>query len=143
MGTQTDLYLQAVLTALPGALFMLMPVFALMLRLAYAPRHIGYLEHLVVALYSHAWLMLVVLVTFCLVIPITTPATAQSWLASVSALLCTGLWLAVPVYLLWMQQRIYGGNRLLTLLRYLTIGSVYLLLVSFVVMYAVLAGISA
>ncbi len=143
MGTQTDLYLQAVLTALPGALFMLMPVFALVLRLAYAPRHIGYLEHLVVALYSHAWLMLVVLVTFCLVVPITTPATAQSWLASVSTLLCTGLWLAVPVYLLWMQQRIYGGNRLLTLLRYLAIGSVYLLLVSFVVMYAVLAGISA
>ena len=53
------------------------------------------------------------------------------------------LWLAVPVYLLWMQQRVYGGNKALTVLRYLAIGGVYLFLVSFVVMYAVLAGISA
>jgi len=42
-----------------------------------------------------------------------------------------------------MQQRVYGGNKVLTLLRYFGIGGVYFLLVNFVVMYAVLAGISA
>jgi len=52
MRGKTDLYMQAILTALPGALFFLMPVFALVLRIAYIPRPMGYLEHLVVALYS-------------------------------------------------------------------------------------------
>lgn len=141
MGSKTDLYVQAVLTALPGALFFLMPVFALVLRAAYVPRAMGYLEHLVVALYSHCWLMMVVLLTFLIAglgTAVASPAftTISHWLYAV-------LWLAVPVYLICMQQRVYGGNKALTLLRYLAIGSIYLFLVIFVVMYAVLAGVSA
>ncbi|CAH0063216.1 Transmembrane protein [Stenotrophomonas maltophilia] len=141
MGGKTDLYMQAILTALPGALFFLMPVFALVLRVAYIPRAMGYLEHLVVALYSHCWLMMVLLATF--LIAGISSALASPAFAAVSQWLYALLWLAVPVYLLWMQQRVYGGNKALTVLRYLAIGGVYLFLVSFVVMYAVLAGISA
>ncbi|ALA85531.1 hypothetical protein YH67_04350 [Stenotrophomonas maltophilia] len=141
MGGKTDLYMQAILTALPGALFFLMPVFALVLRVAYIPRAMGYLEHLVVALYSHCWLMTVLLATF--LIAGISSALASPAFAAVSQWLYALLWLAVPVYLLWMQQRVYGGNKALTVLRYLAIGGVYLFLVSFVVMYAVLAGISA
>ena len=141
MGGKTDLYMQAILTALPGALFFLMPVFALVLRLAYIPRRMGYLEHLVVALYSHCWLMMVVLLTF--VIAAINSAVAAPAFSVASRCLYAVLWLSVPVYLLWMQQRVYGGNRLLTVLRYIGIGGVYFLLVNFVVMYAVLAGLSA
>lgn len=47
------------------------------------------------------------------------------------------------MYLLWKLQRVYGGNMALTVLRCFAIGGVYPLLVSLVVMYAVLAGISA
>jgi hypothetical protein len=53
------------------------------------------------------------------------------------------LWLAVPVYLLWMQQRVYGGRWWVTLPRYVFIGSIYVWLVMFVVIYAVLAGVSS
>jgi len=135
------LFLQAVLTALPGALFLLMPVFALVLRVAYLRRPTGYLEHLVVALYSHSWLMLVLLATFSVAgisgaIDSPVVGTLGDWLYVL-------LWLAVPVYLFWMQQRVYGGNPVLTMLRYLFIGGVYLFLVIAVVMYAVLAGVSA
>ncbi|WP_416058381.1 DUF3667 domain-containing protein [Stenotrophomonas maltophilia] len=141
MGGKTDLYMQAILTALPGALFFLMPIFALVLRVAYIPRAMGYLEHLVVALYSHCWLMMVVLVTF--VIAAVSSAVASPGFSLASQWLYALLWLSVPVYLLLMQQRVYGGNKVLTLLRYFGIGGVYFLLVNFVVMYAVLAGISA
>ncbi|MBH1433263.1 DUF3667 domain-containing protein [Stenotrophomonas maltophilia] len=141
MGGKTDLYMQAVLAALPGALFFLMPVFALVLRLAYVPRAMSYLEHLVVALYSHCWLMMVLLATF--LVAGLDSAFASPTLAALSQWLYALLWFAVPVYLLWMQQRVYGGNKALTVLRYLAIGGIYLFLVSFVVMYAVLAGISA
>ncbi|KAF1013761.1 MAG: hypothetical protein GAK31_02768 [Stenotrophomonas maltophilia] len=141
IGNKTDLYVQAILTALPGALFFLMPVFALVLRIAYASRPMGYLEHLVVALYSHGWLMLVLLATFLLA-GINT-AVASPVLHAISGWVYTLLWVAVPLYLLWMQQRVYAGNRALTVLRYLLIGGIYTFLVSFAVLYAVLAGVSA
>ncbi|MCG8275066.1 DUF3667 domain-containing protein [Stenotrophomonas sp. NLF4-10] len=135
------LFLQAVLTALPGALFLLMPVFALVLRVAYLRRPTGYLEHLVVALYSHSWLMLVLLATFA--VAGISGAIGNSVVSTLGGWLYVLLWLAVPVYLFWMQQRVYGGNPVLTMLRYLFIGGVYLFLVIAVVMYAVLAGVSA
>ncbi|HGM6068718.1 TPA: DUF3667 domain-containing protein [Stenotrophomonas maltophilia] len=141
MGGKADLYMQAILTALPGALFFLMPVFALVLRIAYLRRPMGYLEHLVVALYSHCWLMMVLLATF--IVAGIGNAFASPAIATLSQWLYALLWLAVPVYLLWMQQRVYGGNKAFTILRYLAIGGVYLFLVTFVVMYAALAGISA
>ncbi len=141
MGGKTDLYVQAILTALPGALFFLMPVFALVLRVAYLGRGIGYLEHLVVALYSHAWLMLVLLATF-LTIGVSN-AIGNPVVNAIGDCVHALLWLAVPVYLLWMQQRVYGGRWWATLPRYVLIGSVYFWLVVLVVMYAVLAGVSS
>ena len=141
MGRKTDLYVQAILTALPGALFFLMPIFALVLRVAYLGRGIGYLEHLVVALYSHAWLMLVLLSTF-LTMGITH-AAGNPVVNALGNLTLVLLWVSVPVYLLWMQQRVYGGRWWATLSRYVFIGSIYFWLVLFVVMYAVLAGVSS
>ena len=141
MGRKTDLYVQAILTALPGALFFLMPIFALVLRVAYLGRGIGYLEHLVVALYSHAWLMLVLLSTF-LTMGITH-AAGSPVVNALGNLTLVLLWVSVPVYLLWMQQRVYGGRWWATLPRYVFIGSIYFWLVLFVVMYAVLAGVSS
>lgn len=141
MGGKTDLYVQAFLTALPGALFILMPVFALVLRTAYLGRRTGYLEHLVVALYSHAWLMLVLLATF-LTIGITG-AIGHPVANVVGDCVYVALWVAIPVYLLWMQQRVYGGRWWATLARYLFIGMLYSWLVVLVVMYAALAGVSS
>ena len=142
MGNKTDLYVQAILTSLPGALFFLMPIFALVLRVAYIrQRQMGYLEHLVVALYSHCWLMLVLLSTF--LIAGISGAIGSAAVSTLCGWLYALLWLSVPVYLFWMQQRVYGGNPILTLLRYSFIGFIYFFLVTFVVMYAVLAGVSA
>lgn len=141
MGSKSDLYIQAVLTALPGALFFLMPLFALVLRVAYVGRGIGYLEHLVVALYSHAWLMLVLLATFVTIG--ITGAIGNPVVNVIGDCIYVTLWLAVPVYLLWMQQRVYGGRWWVTLPRYVFIGSIYFWLVMFVVIYAVLAGVSS
>lgn len=141
MGSKTDLYVQAILTSLPGALFFLMPIFALVLRIAYVGRRMGYLEHLVVALYSHCWLMLVLLTTF--LIAGISSAIGNTVVSSICGWLYALIWLAVPVYLFWMQQRVYGGNPVLTLLRYTFIGGIYFFLVTFVVMYAVLAGVSS
>ncbi|MCL7715878.1 DUF3667 domain-containing protein [Stenotrophomonas mori] len=139
MGRKSDLYVQAFLTALPGALFLLMPVFALVLRVTYLGRGTGYLEHLVVALYSHAWLMLVLLATF-LTIGIAN-AVGNSAVNAASDGVLALLWLSVPLYLLLMQRRVYGGRWWTTWLRYTFAGSVYSCLVMVVVAYAALAGV--
>ena len=118
-----------------------MPVFALVLRVAYAGRRIGYLEHLVVALYSHAWLMLVLLATF-LTLGVTG-AIGNTVVNAIGDCILVALWLAVPVYLLWMQQRVYGGRGWATLARYVFIGGIYFWLVLVGVMYAALAGVSS
>lgn len=57
-------------------------------------------------------------------------AQRHAWMLAAASHSCT-LWLAVPIYLLWRQQRSFAN------------GGVYLFLVSFELMYAVLAGISA
>ena len=141
MGNKTDLYVQAILTSLPGALFFLMPIFALVLRLAYITRRpMGYLEHLVVALYSHARLLTALLLGSLASIAAAASGIAQA--ATAANVLSGVLWLAVPVSLWRMQRRVHGGL-LLHRLRFATTGSVYGVLVLLATLYAMLASLTA
>lgn len=129
------------LAALPAALFVMMPLLALVLRLVYLRRGMGYLEHVVVALYSHAWLLTALLVG-------SAASALAGWsgvalLGRAAGLLSTLLWLAVPVYLWLMQRRVYGGRLLPHTLRYLATGSVYGVLVLLATAYAAFASLSS
>lgn len=124
-----ELFKNAMMGAVPSALFVLVPVFALLLKLAYIGTRRLYLEHLVVALYSHAYLCLCVLAFFLasfidgLLPAQATLARLPLWLAEVLIL----LWM--PVYLFWMQQRVYRQHWLLTLLKYFVLGMLYFFMV--------------
>jgi len=129
----------ALLGAIPSTLFVLLPVFALMLKLLYAFKRRLYMEHLIVALHSHAFLLLTLLLVF------VTMALRQ-WLApGAGALhsllgLIEGLMFAwMPVYLLLMQKRVYGQGWPMTLLKYSLLGFSYVLLLSFGAVFTVLA----
>ncbi len=140
MRTDADSIFHAMLGAVPTALFLLMPVFALMLKLLYLGSGRGYLEHLVVALYSHAFLLLMLMALFVLG---TVEDAAPAWLRTGAGLLTAAVWIAMPLYLLLMQKRVYGGGWPSTLVRYCVIGIAYLVLVGFAAAYAALAGISS
>ncbi|MFC5592384.1 DUF3667 domain-containing protein [Lysobacter niastensis] len=131
--TQKDpsLYFRALVGAIPSALFLLVPVFALLLKLAYLGSGRVYLEHLVVALYSHAYMCLVMLAFFLVLV--LDHAIAPKWAGFgwISGLIGTLLWLWLPVYLLLMQKRVYGNGWPVTVLRYLVIGTCYFMLLSF------------
>ena len=140
LGDDGDALLQAFMGALPTALFVLVPVFALLLKLFYLGSHRLYLEHLTVALYSHAYMLLALLASFLLVA--LGDAFARGTLVeALSRLGIMVLWTWVPVYLLLMQKRVYAQGWLATTLKYLVLGPVYVLLVSFAAMYALLAGL--
>jgi hypothetical protein len=134
-------FIEAFLGAVPTALFLLMPVFALLLKVFYLGSGRRYLEHVVVALYSHAWLLLFLLALFLL--NAVKDASSANWVAVLTSLLSALLWMWVPVYLWVMQYRVYRDHWLVTTLRYLVIGSIYMVLVLFVVAFAMVSGLSS
>ena len=138
-----DEFVRLVLGAVPGALFVLVPLFALCLKLLYIRSGRGYLEHLVVALYSHAFMLVALLASFLLIGLQSVPGL-PAWGSAVSAVAASfALFLFVPLYLLWMQKRVYAQGWVKTLIKYATLGLVYSVLLGFGIVYAVLAGLSS
>lgn len=141
MERDPGLWVRAMLGAVPSALFLLVPVFALLLKLAYLGSGRLYLEHLVVALYSHAFMCLAILAFFLLIA--LDNAISPHWGAFgwITGILEFGLWMWMPVYLWLMQKRVYRDGWLLTTVRYLVIGNLYFVLLGFAVAFLALASI--
>lgn len=98
-----------------SAMFVLLPTFALWLRLVYLDRPLRYTEHLVFALHLHAmWFLLL-----ALMLPGLGMLTALAMLA----LLVYG-WLSL--------RRVYGGRWWTRLLRYATLGLLYVVTLALV-----------
>jgi hypothetical protein len=127
----------AVLGALPSTLFILLPIFALMLKTAYFFKRRLYMEHLIVALHSHAFLCLALLLVFgasALGGAVPALSTATGW--------AEGLLFAwMPLYLLLMQKRIYGQGWIMTTLKYFALGMCYFILLSLGVAATILASL--
>lgn len=141
MENDGDALLQAFMGALPTALFLMVPVFALLLKVFYLGSRRLYLEHLTVALYSHAYMLLALLASFLLVAVGNAFAAPASLVEPLTSLGAIAVWTWVPIYLLLMQKRVYAQGWWATVIKYLLIGSIYLVLVSFAALYALLAGL--
>lgn len=133
----------AVLSAVPTTLFVLVPVFALMLKLAYAFKRRLYMEHVVVALHSHAFLcldLLLVLLVYALADAVAPEGSAWSTLFG----WIEGLLIAwMPLYLLLMQKRVYAQGWPMTLLKYFVLGTCYSVLLSFAILASMAIGLVA
>src|SRR3546814_2559119 len=64
MRTDQEAFKNAYHGEMPATLFVLLPVFALMLKVAYIFKRRLYMEHLLVALHSHEFLCLTLLLVF-------------------------------------------------------------------------------
>lgn len=131
----------AMFNVLPQTLIILMPLFALMLKIAYWFKHRMYMEHLIVALHSHSFISL----ALTLVISFSW---LRGWLAPDPgfwngllgwAMGLTACW--IPVYLLLMQKRVYGQGWPMTLIKYGVLGISYTVLLSLGLVAAVLVGL--
>jgi hypothetical protein len=134
----------AIFAKLPLALLVVMPVFAAVLKIVHWPRHRLYTEHLVVALHSHAFLFLA-LILISLVSLLPVPEAPASWLgAALSTLIETfdaALLLWVPVYLLLMQKRVYGGRWWRTLVEFAITATIYVFLLTLAIAFGAIAGL--
>ncbi|NYI20404.1 hypothetical protein FHR53_001517 [Xanthomonas arboricola] len=137
-----QLLYNAFFAAVPSTLLVLVPLFALLLRVFYLRSGRVYLEHLVVALYSHAFLCLNLLAMLLLSLLGDAVAQVASPIAWSIGLVQFGLALWMPVYLLWMQRRVYGQSWPVTVLKYLGLGSVYFVVVALAAAFLMVASLA-
>jgi hypothetical protein len=133
--------MQAMFNVLPQTLIVLMPIFALMLKLSYLFKRRLFMEHLIVALHSHAFIALALTLVMAF-------SGLQQWLAPATgfwnsllgwAIALTSIW--IPVYLLLMQKRVYGQGWIMTLLKFGVLGICYSVLLGLALGTAVLVGL--
>ncbi|HJV59435.1 MAG TPA: hypothetical protein VJ743_00760, partial [Albitalea sp.] len=98
-------------SAAPYALFLMLPVFAAIVMLAYRNRHMLYGEHVVFGLHMHAFWFIALLASSLL------PDSAD-----------LPVMLLVFIYGVWAMRRVYGGRWGATLLRAVFVSSAYLTL---------------
>jgi hypothetical protein len=121
-------------SAAPSVLFVLLPVFALLLKIFYIFKRRLYMEHLIVAMHSHAFLMLSMLVLIALGVLHHVLRPHAHWLSVPIILLEIAAWIWIFVYLWLMQKRVYRQGWFMTNVKYWSIGFCYgiLLLCGFV-----------
>ncbi|MBS0457871.1 MAG: DUF3667 domain-containing protein [Proteobacteria bacterium] len=122
------LLFDAWMSALPSTLFVLLPLFALLLKLCYPFKRRLYMEHFIVALHSHAFLCMALLLAVLLngLGNLAAPGVARVALGWAQAAIV--LWM--PVYLWLMQKRVYSQGWFMTTCKFGLVGTCYLLLLS-------------
>lgn len=130
----------SVFHVLPQTMFVLMPLFALLLKLTYVFKRRLYMEHLIVALHSHAFLFLCLLLGMLLYMLQAWVAPHAAWLGTGLRILLWALWLWSLIYLLQMQKRVYRQDWFMTWVKYLFVGWCYTFLAGFALVFAAILG---
>jgi len=130
----------ALFNVLPQTLLLMMPLFALMLKVAYLFKRRMYMEHLIVALHSHSFMALAVTLIMGLsflmgIVP------GQGVVHSLLGFLRVLMICWIPLYLLIMQKRVYAQGWAMTLAKYSVLGLCYTLLLSVAMVASILVGL--
>jgi len=134
-GEEPARLIDAMFSLLPLVLFALMPIFALLLKCCYLSQGRLYMEHLIVALHSHSFIFLAIIVAIVLN-GLVALAGDVAWLGAGlrNALLLSVAWL--PLHLLLMQYLVYRQSWPLTLFKYVLLAVFYLVLIVLALLFA-------
>ncbi len=131
--------IHAALAATPQALLISLPLFALILKLVYFFQKRLYMEHLIVALHNHAFLLLAMSVAVLLdVLSRWLPATNVTTLFSASSMVLL-YW--IPLYFLFSLKRVYAQSWKKTFLKFFLIGFCYLFVLSLALLINLTLGL--
>ena len=136
-----NLFKDALFGAIPSTLFVLLPIFTLLLSLLYLFKRRLYMEHMIVALHSHAFLSLAMLLTLLTMDLQPWAAAKLPLLGGLLDILFVVLVAWMPIYLLLMQKRVYGQGWPMTLVKFFILGNAYFLLLSVGAVITVLASL--
>ena len=136
------LLIAGALGVLPQVLFVLMPLFALLLKVFYVFKRRLYMEHLIVALHSHAFVFVSMLLFTLTGLAHAWARTAAPWLAPVLGLLLTAMAWWIPIYLFVMQKKVYGQGWFFTTVKFCAIGICYTIMISIGVAAAIVISLA-
>jgi hypothetical protein len=129
-------FLIGAFSSLPQVLFVLMPLFAMLLKIFYLFKRRLYMEHLIVALHSHSFIFLSLLLLTLTGLARDWANTAAPWLTGTLGLVMFALGWWIPIYLLIMQKRVYRQGWFFTVFKYLAIGLCYTIMITFGILAA-------
>jgi hypothetical protein len=129
-------------SVLPQTLFVLMPVFAVLLKIVYIFKRRFYMEHLMVALHSHAFIFMSLLLLAIVQLLIDWAGTGATWILPLLKLLRAAIWAWLPIYLLLMQKNVYRQGWLPTAFKYGVVGVCYLAILAIGVVGAVIVSLA-
>lgn len=118
------------LGVLPQVLFVLMPLFALLLKIFYIFKRRLYMEHLIVALHSHAFVFLSLFLFTLAGFAHAWALNGAPWLSPILGLLLTIMGWWIPIYLFVMQKKVYGQGWFFTTAKFCAIGICYTIMIS-------------
>ncbi len=119
---------EAFFSVAPQTLFVLLPLFAVLLKLFYVFKRRLYMEHMIVALHSHAFIAMWLILIIC--VYALGEALAAGTLKTILNFSIAALWIWLPLYLMLMQKRVYGQGWIMTLLKFFVLGIAYLVLLA-------------
>jgi hypothetical protein len=126
-GVRGDRFLQALIDNLPYMVLVCIPIFSIVLKLLYIRKRRFYIEHLIFALHTHAFVFLATVVIIGI-------GFFLEWkLPHLTGLVCTLLSFTVVAELLLAIKRVYRQNWFATLFKFVLGSAIYsiLLLIAF------------
>jgi hypothetical protein len=125
-GTKMGLFIATLFSNLPYMMLCCIPLFAFVLKILYARRHIFYIDHLVYALHIHTFaytgVILIVLATIGL--NHVAPGRITAWIIAL-------LWMAFAVQIFLSIRRVYRQGWFISIFKFLFGGIAYLMVLVF------------
>jgi len=116
---------------LPQVLFVLMPLFALLLKVFYLFKRRLYMEHLIVALHSHAFVFQSLIFITLAILLRGWARSAAPWLDMLLGWLIFAMCWWVPINLFLTAKKVYRQGWIFTTLKFGLIGICYTIMISF------------
>ncbi len=130
LSTEKEQFVEKMMKMATYAMYILMPLFALLLKLLYIRRKHFYIEHLVFSVNMHAFVMLFISIISLL----------NLWLPGGNEIYQYMI-LIIPVYITAGMKRFYGQKLLKTILKLFILGFLYtILLIAALTIIAVISG---
>ncbi len=117
---------QSFFKQIPKVMFLLLPVYALLLKVLYIRRRRFFVEHFIFALHVHAFVFTICFLEILLRGVQVLPVLLLIW---------------IPVYALIAMKQVYGQGWFKTLFKWFVLGNAYLIMVSFGVLLGVVLAV--
>jgi hypothetical protein len=134
--------IQEVIGKLPQLMFILLPLFAVLLKIIFMFSKRLYMEHLTVALHSHSFIFFTLLLIEFLDVFSDYSETVLPSLTGTVELAIKALLIWIPIYLFIMQKRVYKQGYFFTFIKYNFIGMAYILLIALTGVIAFIWGLT-